>query len=89
MLEKTLDRLADQILRLDEASLTTLYDKYKEGMDQFEPTRDWEKSVIIFFIINAVRVKNQLFNERIMKRHGRHAPEKKESKSKPNLKLIK
>jgi hypothetical protein len=65
MLEKALDKIADSILAFDEASLNSLWNKYKERMEVFDTTREWEKSVIIFFIINAVRVKNHIFNEQI------------------------
>lgn len=66
MLEKALEKIADSILSLDEASLNSLWHKYKEKMEAFDSTREWERSVIIFFIINAVRVKNHIFNERII-----------------------
>ncbi|MBU2550838.1 MAG: hypothetical protein KKB20_20680 [Proteobacteria bacterium] len=67
MLDKVLDQIAERIISLDEASLTQLLAKYKKQMEEFQPTREWEKSVIIFFLINAVRVKNSIFNENIMK----------------------
>ena len=89
MLEPTLERLAEKILALDEASLTSLWEKYKLKMEQFTPTKEWEKSVIIFFMINAVRVKNQIFNERILRRHGNTTVERKNNKNKPDLKLVK
>ena len=89
MIEDTLNHLAERILNLDEASLTGLCEKYKIRMDQFDTSRDWEKSVIIFFLINAVRAKNQIFNDHILKMHGKPAPEAKKSKSKPDLKLVK
>ncbi len=88
MIEGTLERLAEKILALDEASLSGLWEKYKTRMEQFESTKEWEKAVIIFFIINAVRVKNQIFNEQIMRKQNAEA-EKKPPKSKPNLKLVK
>jgi hypothetical protein len=69
-LRDSLGRLADRILALDEASLTGLLEEYRRAMDSFEPTRDWERSVIIFFIINSVRVKNLMFNENLLKRGG-------------------
>lgn len=67
-MRKALDRLAEQILSFDEASLTSLLDEYRAKMDAFEPTREWERAVIIFFIINSVRVKNLMFNENILKK---------------------
>lgn len=92
MLESALDKLAQQILGLDEASLTSLWEKYKQRMEHFEPTSDWEKAVIIFFIINAVRAKNHIFNEQLMRQQEARsaAPSKgKPLKGKPELKLVK
>ena len=34
-------------------------------MLDFAPTRQWEESVLIYFIINGLRVKNTQFNEKI------------------------
>jgi len=45
----------------------------------------------VFFIINSVRVKNHIFNERILQ-HRQQAeprPEEPAPKGKPNLKLVK
>lgn len=89
MLEGTLDRLAERILALDEASLANLCEKYKTRMERFDTSKEWEKAVIIFFVINAVRVKNQIFNDSIMKSQVQAEAEKKPVKAKPNLKLVK
>ncbi len=89
MLEPTLERLAERILAIDEASLSNLWEKYKLRMEQFDATKEWEKAVIIFFMINAVRVKNQIFNERILRKHGNASIEKKIAKARPDLKLVK
>jgi hypothetical protein len=56
-------------------------------MEHFEPTKEWERAVIIFFIINAVRAKNHIFNEQLL-RHQEIRPEKK-TKGKPDLHLVK
>jgi len=69
-MEKVLERLAEQILCFDAASLSNLREKYRLKIEQFDGTRDWEKPVIIYCIINAVCVKNSLFNENVMKRKG-------------------
>lgn len=87
MLESSLDRLAQQILGLDEASLSSLWEKYKRRMEHFEPSKEWEKAVIIFFIINAVRAKNHIFNEQLLRQHET-GPEKP-PKGKPALRLVK
>jgi len=88
MLESALDKLAEKILSLDEASLTSLWEKYKDRMERFEPSREWEKAVIIFFIINAVRAKNHIFNEQLL-RQPATGPDKKQQKKKPDLRLVK
>jgi len=42
-MEKSLERLAEQILSFDEASLSNLREKYRLKIEQFDGTRDWEK----------------------------------------------
>ena len=89
-IENSLDKIAENILYLDEASLGILWDKYKSKMEQFSFTPEWEKSVIIFSIINAVRVKNAIFNEQILNKQASAETEvPKRSPGKPNLKLVK
>jgi len=92
MIESTLNKLAEHILGLDEASLVSLWEKYKTRTENFEISREWEKSVIVFFIINAVRAKNQMFNEQIQKRQQPQAePERTAARprGKPDLKRVK
>ncbi len=99
MIESALDRIAENILALDEASLTGLWDKYKKRMESFDSSREWEKAVIIFFIINSVRIKNKIFNDRIMESREHHLkhdnrdpgspPDKKTPGNRPNLKRVK
>jgi len=87
MLESSLEKLAQQILGLDEASLSSLWGKYKKRMEHFESTKEWEKAVIIFFIINAVRAKNHIFNEQLL-RQQETRPEK-QPRGKTKLRLVK
>ena len=95
MLEKALDKIADQITALDEASLTQLRKKYLNKLFQFEPTKEWEKAVIIYFIINGVIAKNNLFNHHILEGQKGEIPKEPEqprpkvTKKKGNLKVIK
>lgn len=91
MIEHTLDKLAEKILGLDEASLALLWDKYKTKMDHFDRSKEWEKSVIIFFIINAVRAKNHIFNERVLEEEPlkKHAHKKAPQRNPPELRIIK
>ena len=67
-MEKAVERLAEQILSFDEASLSSLREKYRQRIEHFDGTRDWEKAVIVYCIINAVSMKNALFNENVLKR---------------------
>jgi hypothetical protein len=89
VLESALDKLAETILNIDEASLASLWDKYKRKMENFDSTKEWEKAVIIFFIINSVRVKNHIFNENILNLQKKQDKPAKPPKVKPNLKLVK
>jgi hypothetical protein len=89
-MEKALEKLAEQILHFDEASLAHLREKYRTRIDHFDGTRDWEKSVIIYCIINAVSMKNNLFNENVLKRKkGKEVKSQAPGKSRPALKRIK
>ncbi len=91
MLESTLEKLAEKILGMDEASLTSLWEKYKFRMEDFDTSKEWEKAVIIFFIINSVRAKNHIFNENILKLQNTNEkpPAKPKKKGKPDLRLVK
>jgi hypothetical protein len=90
-MEKSLNKIAEIILHIDEASLASLWDKYKNKVEQFTSTADWEKAVIIFSIINAVKAKNAIFNEHLLKKNPvnqtKSSPDK--SKEKHYLKLVK
>jgi hypothetical protein len=89
-MERALERLADQILAFDEASLTSLREKFRLRIEQFDGTKDWERAVIIYSIINAVSLKNTLFNENVMKREReRLLSGKKEKRKGPNLRRVK
>ena len=89
MIEKTLDNIAEKILALDEASLSSLWEKYKTKLEQFDTTREWEKATIIFFIINSVRVKNDIFNKRIISKQNEKPRRKKPVPNVSHLKRIK
>jgi hypothetical protein len=95
MLENALDKIAEQITALDEASLTQLRKKYLNKLFKFEPTKKWEKAVIIYFIINGVIAKNNLFNHHILEGQKGETPKEpekpgpKQGKSKGKLKIVK
>ncbi len=86
-MEKALVRLAEQILSFDEASLVHLREKYRLRIEHFDGTKDWEKAVIIYYIINAVSLKNTLFNENVLKK--KKEKEGKPSNNPPRLKRVK
>lgn len=89
-LEDSLNKIAENILYLDEASLTSLWEKYKAKMENFSYSPEWEKAVVIFSIINAIRVKNVIFNDQLLnKKSDEEAPPAKRKPGKPNLRLVK
>lgn len=65
MIEDVLSKIARQIMALNEETLTALLPRYKERMVNFTPTREWEESVVIYFLINGLRVKNSQFNDKV------------------------
>jgi hypothetical protein len=89
-LEISLNKIAENILHIDEASLSSLWEKYKNKVEQFSTSPEWQKAVIIFSIINAVRAKNAIFNEKLL---NNKAPEKTAPSERPQgksyLKLVK
>jgi hypothetical protein len=90
-MEDSLNKIAENILYLDEASLSSLWDKYKTKMEQFSFSPEWEKAVIIFSIINSIRVKNAIFNEQLLNKKTieESAPSPSKPSGKPHLRLVK
>ena len=90
MMEKALEKLAEQILSFDEASLANLSEKYQSKIKHFDGTKEWEKAVIIYHIINAVIMKNALFNENVKKgMKGKGESKPRPAPGRPNLKRVK
>jgi len=89
-LEDSLNKIAENILCLDEASLTSLWDQYRVKMEKFSFSPEWEKAVVIFSIINSIRVKNSIFNEQLLnKKTAEKSPPIKQNSGKPTLRLVK
>jgi hypothetical protein len=89
-MERALEKLAEQILSFDEASLANLREKYRLRIEQFDGTKDWEKAVIIYCIINAVSMKNTLFNENVLKRmKNKEGKSFRQRRGYPDLKRVK
>ena len=63
-MERMLQRMARQLAAYDEASLMSLWDKYYQKVETFQPTRQWEEEMIVLCLLQAVRWKNQLFNSK-------------------------
>lgn len=59
-MREMLDHLADQILDLDAEELNGLLPKMQRRMESCDNSQEWERSVITFFLINAVRFKCSL-----------------------------
>jgi len=59
MIPEALEKIADNVLALDETDLAILLDHYKDRMSQGEPTRAWERAVIAYFLLNGIRIKTQ------------------------------
>jgi len=90
-LDNSLNKIAENILHMDEASLVSLWDKYKNKVENFSRTAEWERAAIIFYIINAVRTKNAIFNENLLKNNPTTKTKSPQNKSKEKhyLKLVK
>ncbi|MDR3203496.1 MAG: hypothetical protein LBV23_01955 [Deltaproteobacteria bacterium] len=92
MVEDTLKKIARRIMALDEETLISLVPKYRKRMEKFEPTAEWEESVIIYFIINGYRIKNTQFNDLIqgyIEEQKKKNPNEDWAISRPDLRLIK
>ena len=88
-MEKTLEKLAERILCFDEASLATLREKYRLRIEHFDGTKDWEKSVVVYCIINAVSMKNTLFNENVKRQEVGGEKASRLRRDRPGLKRVK
>lgn len=67
-----LDQLADQILELDPDELKALLPEIQARMDDLDHSREWERSVVAFFIVNALRVKDNLAGQHRRRPAVRH-----------------
>jgi hypothetical protein len=84
-IEEVLQGLADRVLDFDEASLVQLQEKYLKKVSEFSPTKEWERSIVVYFLINSIRVKNRIFNERVK---GSNDPQRPKQPRNP-LKIVK
>jgi hypothetical protein len=84
-IEQALLNLADRVLDFDEASLAQLQEHYLKRVSEFAPTREWERAMVVYFMINSIRVKNKIFNEKVRASQSSEDPKR----SKTLLKLVK
>ena len=89
MINKMVDDLASAILSLDERDLTAQLAHYKKIMEDFQPTKEWEKAVIAFFLINGVRIKNHLWQAQIQKKRLRYFSQPDQSPRNRRLRVVK
>ncbi len=82
MIIQELENIADEVLAIDESKLSSLLQHYKNLMAQDEPNRSWERAVVAYFLINAVRVKNGL------KKGKRRHPQVSPPGQSPHLRLV-
>ncbi len=82
MIPEALEKIADNVLSLDESDLATLLNYYKDRMSQGEPTRAWERAVIAYFLLNGIRIKNTL-------KQGKLRDQDQISEKAPHLCLVK
>lgn len=81
-LKGLLDHFSDQILDLDLNDANELLPEFESTMKAGPPGRDWERAVVSFFLINGLRVKNQL--------HCQHKQkDQNQSQGRPHLYLVK
>jgi hypothetical protein len=59
MIPEALEKIADNVLSLDETDLATLLDYYKDR------TKAWERAVIAYFLLNGIRIKNTLKQDKL------------------------
>ncbi len=81
MIPEALEKIADNVLSLDESDLATLLNYYKDRMTQDEPTRAWERAVIAYFLLNGIRIKNSLKQGKLRQQPASEKP--------PHLCLVK
>ncbi|MBM4287303.1 MAG: hypothetical protein FJ135_03975 [Deltaproteobacteria bacterium] len=89
MIKKTVEDLAAKILSLDEEDLAEHLTHYKKIMEDFNPTPEWEQAVIAFFLINGVRVKNNLMHAQSRTKNLLHFCQPDCSRGQTRLRVVK
>ncbi|MDR2613247.1 MAG: hypothetical protein LBG06_10670 [Deltaproteobacteria bacterium] len=72
--EKKLKEIVREILSMSECDLMELLPVYQHRMENFETIGEWEEAVVMYFLINACRIKNIQFGERVNQLNSRKRP---------------
>lgn len=81
-MQKTLTNLADQLLAMDPEALLLLQPQVQARMEQADGSLEWERAVVAFFMISALRVK-----EHLAQAAGR--PSLEQAQEPPRLRVVK
>lgn len=57
-MKEILNHLSDQFLELESCDVLELLPDIQKRMENCDNTREWERSVVSFFLINALRFKD-------------------------------
>ncbi len=89
MVRKSIEKIADQILTLDEDEVAKILPHYKQIMEDYTPSPEWERAVVAFFLINALRVKNNLAQAHTLKKGIIHLFQKDNAAPAARLRVVK
>lgn len=79
-MREILDHLSDQFLELESCDVIEMLPEIQQRMENCDNTRDWERSVVSFFLINALRFKDNT---------KRSCQSKPEIQERPQLRVVK
>ena len=57
-MKEIIDHLSDQFLELESCDVIELLPEIQQRMENCDNTKEWERSVVSFFLINALRFKD-------------------------------
>jgi hypothetical protein len=76
--EETLKRMAQEILDLSDDELLKLLPKYQKRLTEYASMAEWQEAVLIYFLINATRVRKiqypEAYNKLLHAKNGQDSP---------------
>jgi hypothetical protein len=95
-----LQEIAQTVLAMDESELLRLLPIYQKRVEDFSSMSEWDEAVILYFLINAYRIRNIQFSQKVNQfkskqkkdAKGKKAPSSKEDNPErtiPSLSLVK